>query len=139
MSTARSERPAAGVGALAGLKADLSKCSQRNECGCTLRRWGVTSYIMAAPSCVSDPLPYEIDDAALCEAWEAFLVEHSPIAGKDAKANLELLSCAEWRSGLWLNDGARAREQGNDSLAKYCYERCQYWLDRANQIAEGIA
>ncbi|EPG8943825.1 hypothetical protein L4Z64_001232 [Pseudomonas aeruginosa] len=139
MSATANECPSPDLGALAGLKASLAKSSQLSECGCSLRRWDVSCYIMGAPGHVSPSLPYDIEDANLCAAWEAFLAEHSPTVAKSPKHALELLKGAEWRSGLWLNDGARARQQGDESLATYCYERCKYWLERANRIAKAIS
>lgn len=43
---------------------------------------------------------------------------------------------AEARCGRWLADGNAAAERGNKYRAEQCYEKSQFWLDRANKIRD---
>jgi hypothetical protein len=37
----------------------------------------------------------------------------------------------------WLADGNEASEKGNHAKAERCYEKSQFWLDRAHKL-EGV-
>lgn len=39
---------------------------------------------------------------------------------------------AETRSGQWLADGNAAKEAGRMAKAERCYQKAQFWLDKAN-------
>lgn len=45
-------------------------------------------------------------------------------------------SKAESNSARWLADGNAAAERGNSKKAEACYEKSQYWLDRANALRD---
>lgn len=45
---------------------------------------------------------------------------------------------AESRSGQWLADGNAAKERGDLRKAEKCYDKAQFWLDRANILRENI-
>ena len=40
---------------------------------------------------------------------------------------------AEWRGSHWLAEGNYYAERGMKAKAEKCYEKSQYWLDRANK------
>ncbi len=42
---------------------------------------------------------------------------------------------AETRANSWLADGNAAREAGYGAKAEKCYDKAQYWLDRANLLS----
>jgi uncharacterized protein HemY len=42
---------------------------------------------------------------------------------------------AEVRASQWLADGNAAREAGQEQKAEQCYEKAQFWLDRANLLS----
>ena len=128
------------MGASSGLKAELASIGVVNACGCTLRRNGVTNYSMASTSGASAfvTVAYETDDSSLCEQWEQFLVENSPVEAKTPKHVLELFDGAEWRASQWLEDGALARALGQVQRAQLCFERCQFWLERAQHFTEEL-
>lgn len=42
----------------------------------------------------------------------------------------------EARASRWLADGNEADERGNRKLAQKCWDKAQFWLDRAN-VARG--
>jgi hypothetical protein len=42
---------------------------------------------------------------------------------------------AETRASQWLADGNEAREAGHTAKAERCFEKAQYWLDRANHLS----
>ena len=42
---------------------------------------------------------------------------------------------AEVRASQWLADGNEASERGDKVKAEACYEKSQFWLDRANLLA----
>lgn len=42
---------------------------------------------------------------------------------------------AETRASQWLADGNQAREAGHKVKADRCFEKAQYWLDRANYLS----
>ncbi len=56
-----------------------------------------------------------------------------------AKARLrplkERILDAESRGNSWLADGNAAREAGDMEKAEKCYDKAQYWLDRANLLS----
>ena len=39
---------------------------------------------------------------------------------------------AEERANKWLADANEAEEKGNAKKAEKCFQKVQYWLDRAN-------
>lgn len=39
----------------------------------------------------------------------------------------------EARASRWLADGNEKEERGDKAGAEKCFERAQYWLDRANK------
>ena len=43
---------------------------------------------------------------------------------------------AEVRSSHWLAEGNSASERGAKAKAERCYEKSQFWLDRANKLRE---
>lgn len=45
---------------------------------------------------------------------------------------------AETRCGQWLADGNEHLEAGRKVEAEKCYEKSQYWLDRANKLQDQI-
>ena len=47
----------------------------------------------------------------------------------------ERLLDAETRGSRWLADGNAASEAGDSFGAELCYQRAQYWLDRANLLS----
>lgn len=51
------------------------------------------------------------------------------MAKKEFKVNLR----AEELASKWLADGNAAAERGDHKKAERCYEKSQYWLDRANK------
>lgn len=59
---------------------------------------------------------------------------HQP-AGKRSKTIKERLLDAETRANHWLADGNEASERGDNKLAEACYDKAQYWTDRANLLA----
>lgn len=42
----------------------------------------------------------------------------------------------EMHASKWLADGNEAEERGNRAKAEACFEKAQYWLDKAN-VARG--
>ena len=42
---------------------------------------------------------------------------------------------AETRASQWLADGNQAREAGLLDKADRCFDKAQYWLDRANYLS----
>ncbi|KPW66597.1 Uncharacterized protein ALO78_02342 [Pseudomonas amygdali pv. ciccaronei] len=42
---------------------------------------------------------------------------------------------AESRAGQWLADGNQAREAGRTVKAERCFQKAQFWLDRANLLS----
>lgn len=42
---------------------------------------------------------------------------------------------AETRSGQWLADGNKAAESGRIVKAERCFQKAQFWLDRANLLS----
>lgn len=40
----------------------------------------------------------------------------------------------EERGSHWLAEGNEAEEKGNKKKAERCFEKSQYWLDRANKL-----
>ncbi|AZG88583.1 hypothetical protein N032_24545 [Pseudomonas syringae pv. pisi str. PP1] len=42
---------------------------------------------------------------------------------------------AENRAGQWLADGNQAREAGRTVKAERCFQKAQFWLDRANLLS----
>jgi hypothetical protein len=58
---------------------------------------------------------------------------------KKTKAQLQrALLDAEERCGRWLADGNEHREAGRKFKADQCYEKSQFWLDRANKIKDQL-
>lgn len=45
---------------------------------------------------------------------------------------------AETRAGQWLADGNTAQEAGRVARAERCFQKAQFWLDRANELADQI-
>lgn len=43
---------------------------------------------------------------------------------------------AETRAGQWLADGNKAQEAGRVTRAERCFQKAQFWLDRANELAD---
>ncbi|SDJ19844.1 hypothetical protein SAMN05216605_12340 [Pseudomonas abietaniphila] len=43
---------------------------------------------------------------------------------------------AETRASLWLADGNQAREAGRTVKAERCFQKAQFWLDRANLLSD---
>lgn len=39
----------------------------------------------------------------------------------------------EEKASKWLADGNEAEERGNLSKAEKCFQKAQYWLDKANK------
>lgn len=125
------------MGAVSGLKADLGSISVVKACGCTIRRNSTNNYTMTGPNAFV-PVAYDTDDASLCEQWERFLVVNSPMEGKSPKLTLELFDGAEWRASQWLEDGAKARALDDAELAQKCFERCHFWLERAQHFSAAL-
>lgn len=50
------------------------------------------------------------------------------------KALSDRILDAEIRAGKWLADGNEAFEAGNIARSEACYDKSQYWLDRANKL-----
>ena len=48
-------------------------------------------------------------------------------------ANSERANEYEIKSSHWLAEGNEAEERGNKPKAEKCFEKSQYWLDRANK------
>lgn len=42
---------------------------------------------------------------------------------------------AETRASQWLADGNQAREAGRTVKAERCFQKAQFWLDRANLLS----
>lgn len=42
---------------------------------------------------------------------------------------------AEVRSSKWLADGNEYAEAGKTAMAEKCYDKGQFWLDRANLLS----
>lgn len=47
----------------------------------------------------------------------------------------ERITDAEVLASRWLGDGNAADEAGNHAKAQACYDKSQYWLDRANLLS----
>ncbi|VVN27775.1 hypothetical protein PS623_04624 [Pseudomonas fluorescens] len=45
------------------------------------------------------------------------------------------LADAETRAAQWLADGNEAWEKGRVVKAERCYQKAQFWLDRANKLS----
>lgn len=45
---------------------------------------------------------------------------------------------AEYLAGKWLADGNEHAERGEREKAERCYDKSQYWLDRANCLKEKL-
>jgi hypothetical protein len=45
---------------------------------------------------------------------------------------------AETRGSNWLADGNEAAERGNRANAEKCYDKAQFWLDRANALRDKL-
>lgn len=43
---------------------------------------------------------------------------------------------AEARASQWLADGNQAREAGRTVKAERCFQKAQFWLDRANLLSD---
>ena len=43
---------------------------------------------------------------------------------------------AQTRAGKWLADGNAAAEAGRMVKAERCYQKAQFWLDRANVLTD---
>jgi cytochrome c peroxidase len=43
---------------------------------------------------------------------------------------------AETRASQWLADGNQAREAGRTVKAERCFQKAQFWLDRANLLSD---
>jgi hypothetical protein len=41
---------------------------------------------------------------------------------------------AETRGNQWLADANEAKERGDRKRAEHCWEKGQFWLDRANRL-----
>lgn len=52
-----------------------------------------------------------------------------------AKTVAERALDAEVKASKWLADGNQAREAGQEEKAERCYEKAQFWLDRANLLS----
>jgi hypothetical protein len=50
------------------------------------------------------------------------------------KSLAERILEAETRGSQWLADGNAAAERGDHARAERCYEKGQFWLDRANLL-----
>ena len=50
------------------------------------------------------------------------------------KTKFEINLDYEERAGKWLADGRAAEEAGKTAKAERCYEKSQYWLDKANKV-----
>ncbi len=42
---------------------------------------------------------------------------------------------AETRASQWLADGNQAAEAGRVTKAERCFQKAQFWLDRANHLS----
>lgn len=42
---------------------------------------------------------------------------------------------AETRASQWLADGNQAKEAGRMTKAERCFQKAQFWLDRANLLS----
>jgi hypothetical protein len=45
---------------------------------------------------------------------------------------------AETRGSQWLAEGNQAAESGNRAKAEKCYDKGQFWLDRANALKDKL-
>ncbi len=50
------------------------------------------------------------------------------------KTKFEINLDYEMRAAKWLADGNAADEAGKTAKAERCYEKSQYWLDKANKV-----
>ena len=50
------------------------------------------------------------------------------------KTLAEKIADAEANGSRWLADGNEAEEHGNKAKAEKCFEKSQFWLDRANKL-----
>lgn len=51
------------------------------------------------------------------------------------KSHHEGLIDAQVRGSQWLADGNEAHESGSIEKAECCYDKAQFWLDRANLLS----
>lgn len=49
------------------------------------------------------------------------------------KSTNEKILDYETRCDMWLADGNEANERGDKVKAEFCYDKSQFWLDRANK------
>jgi hypothetical protein len=47
----------------------------------------------------------------------------------------ERVTDAETRASKWLADGNQAAEAGRVTKAERCFQKAQFWLDRANHLS----
>lgn len=50
----------------------------------------------------------------------------------------EKLMTAEVKGSQWLADGNAASERGDSDRAQRCYDKAQFWLDRANTLRDRL-
>lgn len=50
-----------------------------------------------------------------------------------AKRKLTIADVEE-RGSHWLAEGNEAEEKGDKKKAEHCFEKSQFWLDRANKM-----
>jgi hypothetical protein len=74
--------------------------------------------------------------AVTSEAAARRLLMEKTMPGKAPVASLaERVLEAETRASQWLADGNQAEEAGHIAKAERCFQKAQFWLDRANLLS----